>query len=195
VTRLTVVAFNGSPRVDGNTATLIRRVFDELEKADIRTTLMDLGDGLAGCSDCGGCAAAQDGHCTVGGDIVNDCIDAMVAADGIIIGSPVYFADCTATTKALIERAGYATRKAGRPLARKVGAAVIAVRRAGAVHAFDSVNHFFQINEMIVVGSSYWNIGIGRHADGETVAGDEEGLQTMDTLGRTMAWALRRLHA
>ena len=86
----------------------------------------------------------------------------MLAADGILLGTPVYFGDANATMRGLIERAGYATRKNGNPLARKVGAAVVAVRRGGAMHAFDSVNHFFQIAEMIVVGSSYWNFGIGR---------------------------------
>jgi multimeric flavodoxin WrbA len=92
-----------------------------------------------------------------------------------------------------MERAGYATRKNGNPLARKVGAAVVAVRRGGAIHAFDSINHWFQINEMILIGSSYWNIGIGR--DVGDVENDEEGLATMIDLGRTMAWALKKLTA
>jgi multimeric flavodoxin WrbA len=91
-----------------------------------------------------------------------------------------------------MERAGYATRKSGNPLARKVGAAVVAVRRGGAIHAFDSINHWFQINEMIVVGSSYWNIGIGR--DIGDVERDAEGVETMRALGRNMAWALGRLY-
>ena len=97
----------------------------------------------------------------------------MVEADGIIIGSPTYYANCTANTQALMERAGYATRKSGNPLARKVGAAVVAVRRGGAIHAFDSINHWFQINEMILIGSSYWNIGIG--LDNGDVENDDEG--------------------
>ena len=101
----------------------------------------------------------------------------MVAADGIIIASPTYYANCTATTQALLERAGYATRKSGNPLARKVGAAVVAVRRGGAIHAFDSINHWFQINEMLVVGSSYWNLGIG--LDKGDVEQDDEGMETM----------------
>jgi len=188
-----VVAFNGSARRDGNTAMLIERVFTELRAANIETELVQLADeGIIGCTACGGCARAQDGRCSNDDDIVNDCIAKMVAADGIIIGSPVYFANCTASTQALIERAGYATRKAGEPLARKVGAAVVAVRRAGAMHAFDSVNHFFQVSEMIVVGSSYWNIGIGREPG--DVLTDAEGLQTMRRLGQNMAWVLGCLH-
>ena len=184
-----VVAFNGSARRDGNTAILIEHVFTELRAAKIETELVQLADeGIIGCTTCGGCARTKDGHCSNDGDIVNECIDKMVAADGVIIASPVYFANCTASTQALIERAGYAIRRSGDPLTRKVGAAVVAVRRAGAMHAFDSINHFFQINEMIVVSSSYWNIGIGRES-GDVLA-DTEGLQTMTRLGQNMAWAL-----
>ena len=117
----------------------------------------------------------------------------MVEADGIIIASPTYYANCTANTQALMERAGYATRKSGNPLARKVGAAVIAVRRGGAIHAFDSINHWFLINEMLITGSSYWNMGIGL-GKGD-VEQDEEGMETMVTLGRNMAWALKKLNA
>jgi multimeric flavodoxin WrbA len=189
-----VVAFNGSSRPDGNTAILIRHVFAELEAEGVETELVQLaGEEIPGCADCGICAKTQDGHCGQYDDVVNDCIDRMVIADGIIIGSPVYFADCTATTRALIERAGYASRRGGDGLARKVGAAVIAVRRGGAIHAFDSVNHFFQIAGMVVIGSSYWNIGIGREVG--DVENDAEGIATMKDLGRNMAWALKKLNA
>ena len=189
-----VVAFNGSARKDGNTALLIRHVFAELEAAGIDTELVQLaGKRFGGCTACLKCAETKDDRCSgLKDDGLNACIEKMLAADGIIIGSPTYYANCTATTQALMERAGYATRKNGNPLARKVGAAVVAVRRGGAIHAFDSINHWFQINEMIVVGSSYWNIGIG--LDVGDVEGDAEGIATMQTLGRTMAWALDRLH-
>jgi multimeric flavodoxin WrbA len=189
-----VVAFNGSSRSDGNTAILIRHVFAELEAEGIETELVQLaGEEIPGCVDCGICLRTKDGHCGQYDDVVNDCIDRMVEADGIIIGSPVYFADCTAAARALIERAGYASRRGGDRLARKVGAAVIAVRRGGAIHAFDSVNHFFQIAGMVVIGSSYWNIGIGREAG--DVENDAEGIATMKDLGRNMAWALNKLNA
>jgi len=115
----------------------------------------------------------------------------MLKADAILIGSPVYFADLTTEAKALIDVAGYALRSAGNPLKHKVGAAVIAVRRAGAIHAFDSINHFFLINEMIIPGSSYWNIGIGREK-GE-VRKDDEGMKTMRVLGENMAWLLGKI--
>jgi multimeric flavodoxin WrbA len=190
-----VVAFNGSSRKDGNTAILLRRVLAELEAEGIETELVQLaGKRFAGCTACMKCAETKDDRCSgLKDDGLNDCIAKMVEADGILIGSPTYYANCTATTQALMERAGYATRQNGNPLARKVGAAVVAVRRGGAIHAFDSINHWFQINEMIVVGSSYWNIGIGREI-GE-VEGDAEGMHTMMTLGRAMAWVLQKLNA
>ena len=190
-----VVAFNGSSRKDGNTAILLRRVLTELEAEGIETELVQLAHKrFAGCTACLKCAETLDDRCSgVKDDGLNECIEKMLAADGILLGSPTYYANCTATTQALMERAGYATRKNGNPLARKVGAAVVAVRRGGAIHAFDSINHWFQINEMILIGSSYWNIGIGREI-GE-VEQDAEGMATMTDLGRTMAWALKKLTA
>ena len=190
-----VVAFNGSSRKDGNTAILLRRVLVELEEAGIETELVQLHNKrFAGCTACLKCAETKDFRCSgLKDDGLNGCIEKMLAADGILIGSPTYYANCTATTQALMERAGYATRQNGNPLARKVGAAVVAVRRGGAIHAFDSINHWFQINEMILIGSSYWNIGIGREI-GE-VEQDAEGMATMTNLGRTMAWALKKLTA
>jgi multimeric flavodoxin WrbA len=114
----------------------------------------------------------------------------MTEADGIILASPVYFADVTSEMKAVIDRAGYVCRANDNLLARRPGAAVVAVRRAGAIHALDTMNHFFLIGEMIVVGSSYWNVGIGR--DRGDVNGDEEGVSTMRRLGENMAWLLQR---
>lgn len=188
-----VVAFNGSPRKNGNTAILTETVLERLRAAGIETEHVQLaGTRLAGCVACLKCRERKDMRCAVTSDVVNQCIEKMVAADGIIIASPVYFADLTANTKALIERAGYVTRGNGGALRRKVGAAVVAVRRGGAVHTFDSINHFFQIGEMVVVGSSYWNFGMGNQI-GE-VESDDEGLQTMRVLGDTMAWAVQRLH-
>jgi multimeric flavodoxin WrbA len=190
-----VVAFNGSARKDGNTAIMVRAVFKELEAEGVETELVQLHNKrFRGCTACLKCAETQDHTCSgQKDDGVNDCVAKMLDADGIIIASPTYYANCTATTQALLERAGYAVRKSGNPLARKVGAAVVAVRRGGAIHAFDSINHWFLINEMIVVGSTYWNIGIGREV-GEAEQ-DDEGMATMTNLGRHMAWVLKRLHA
>ncbi len=190
-----VVAFNGSSRKDGNTAILVRHVLAELEAEGIETEIVQLAHKrFSGCSACRKCAETLDNRCSgLKDDGLNACIEKMLAADGIIIASPTYYANCTATTQALMERSGYATRQSGNPLARKVGAAVVAVRRGGAIHAFDSINHWFQISEMIVIGSSYWNIGIGR--DIGDVEGDAEGVATMKSLGRNMAWTLRKLNA
>ena len=190
-----VVAFNGSSRKDGNTAILLRRVLAELEAEGIGTELVQLyNKRFAGCTACLKCFEKQDNRCSgLPDDGMNECIEKMLAADGILIGSPTYYANCTATTQALMERAGYAIRKGGNPLARKVGAAVVAVRRGGAIHAFDSINHWFEINEMILIGSSYWNIAIGREIG--DVEADEEGMATMTDLGRNMAWALKKLNA
>ncbi len=189
-----VVAFNGSARKDGNTAILVRQVFAELEAEGIETELVQLaGQTIRGCTACGQCYQNKDRRCVVTGDIVNDCIAKMIAADGIILASPTYFADVSAEMKALIDRAGFVSRANGDMLKRKVGAAVVAVRRAGSIHAFDSINHFFLIGQMIVPGSIYWNMALGR-AIGE-VEQDEEGLRTMQTLGQNMAWLLKKLHA
>lgn len=184
-----VLGINCSPRKGGNTEILIKEVFKALEKEGIKTEFFQLGGKrVSGCVACMKCKKERDGKCHQKNDVINECIKKMKKADGIIIGSPVYFADISADAKALIEVAGYALRATGSPLKRKVGAGVIAVRRAGAVHSFDSINNFFLINEMIIQGSSYWNIGIGREK-GEVLK-DEEGMKTMKVLGENMAWLL-----
>ncbi|MFH1466671.1 MAG: flavodoxin family protein [Pseudomonadota bacterium] len=188
------LALNGSPRRNGNTEMLLRMVLAELQAAGVTTELVQLGGlHLRGCQACGGCKRNLDARCTLADDGLNGLLEKMLAADVILIGSPTYFADVTTEVKALIDRAGYVARANGNLLARKLGAAVVAVRRAGAIHAFDTINHFFLVSEMVVVGSSYWNLGIGRER-GE-VAGDAEGVATMQALGRNLAWALERLGA
>jgi multimeric flavodoxin WrbA len=187
-----VVAFNGSARKDGNTAILIKRVFSELENEDIETEMVQLaGKTIRGCTACRKCCENQDKKCSIDSDIVNECIAKMLEADGIILGSPTYFADITSELKALIDRAGYVARANSDMFRRKVGAAVVALRRGGSIHAFDSINHFFLISRMIIPGSIYWNMGIGR-AIGE-VEEDEEGLNTMQVLGQNMAWLLKKI--
>jgi multimeric flavodoxin WrbA len=187
-----VIAFSGSARKDGNTAILVRHAFAELEKEGIETELVQLaGERIRGCVACFQCWQRKDGSCVVKDDCVNDCIDKMKGADGIILASPTYFADITSEIKALMDRSGMVARANGDMFRRKAGAAIIAVRRAGAIHAFDSLNHFFLIGQMIIPGSSYWNVGVGREI-GE-VEKDEEGVQTMKDLGKNMAWLLKRI--
>jgi len=187
-----VVAVNGSARAGGNTATLLQTALEPLRAAGHETELIELaGKDIRGCTACGSCFKAKDRKCHGRRDFGNEVIDALDKADGILLGSPVYFSDVTAEMKALIDRAGYVARGNGNMFARKPGAAVVAVRRAGAIHAFDTINHFFLIGEMLIVGSSYWNVGLGRNK-GE-VAGDEEGMATMKRLGENMAWTLSKL--
>ncbi|MGB9927299.1 MAG: flavodoxin family protein [Methanosarcina sp.] len=189
-----VVAFNGSPRREGNTAVLINYVLAELEKEGIETEIVQVGGKLIhGCTVCTKCFEKKDMKCLNNKDIVNGCIEKMIEADGIILASPTYFADLTPELKALIDRAGFVSKANGEIFKRKAGAAVVAVRRAGSIHVFDSINHFFTISQMIIPGSSYWNMGIGL-AEGD-VEGDEEGIRTMQTLGQNMAWLLKKLNA
>jgi multimeric flavodoxin WrbA len=191
MSELKVVLFNGSPRKKGNTYHCLNQVMEELVATGIECEYVWIGmEKLQGCIACYKCIENNDQKCVIEGDDMNDYIQKMLEADGIIIGSPTYFSDLTVTTKALIERAGYAT---GRLLKNKVGAAVVAVRRAGANHVFSSINYFFLIKEMIVVGSTYWNMGIGRNP-GE-VLDDKEGIQTFKNLGRNVAHVLKKLNA
>ena len=188
-----VVAFNCSPRANGNTAHMIATVLKVLEDHGIETEMIQVGgNDLHGCRACQGCSRNKDMRCVLSDDMLNDCIEKMVSADGIIIGSPTYFSDLTTEAKALIDRAGYVTRANGMVLKHKVGAAVSAVRRAGGICTFDSINHFFSINDMITVGSSYWNVSLSRiPGDYEE---DAEGVKTMEDLGESMAWILEKIH-
>lgn len=189
---MNVVAFCGSARKKGNTYQLLETVLEPLEEAGIGTELVELaGTGLKGCRACFVCMKKKDRSCAIKDDLVNECIQKMAAADAIILGSPTYFADVSTEMKALIDRSGMVGRANGDLYKRKPGAAVVAVRRAGSIHAFDTMNHFFQISQMIIVGSSYWNIGIGREK-GE-VANDEEGMKTMRQLGENMRWLLEKI--
>ena len=188
-----VVAFNGSARKDGNTAIFIKQTLEELQKQEIETEMIQLsGRGIRGCTACYKCFDNKDKKCAVTEDAMNEYIARMLDADGIILASPTYFADVSAELKALIDRAGLVARANDNMFRRKVGAAIVAVRRAGAIHAFDTINHFFLIGEMIIPGSSYWNVGFGlKKGDAEN---DQEGLQTMQQLGRNMAWLLKKIN-
>jgi len=187
-----VTAFNGSPRRNGNTSLLISHVFEGLEREGIATELVQVGgERIHGCVACYQCFNRKDRRCAVNDDIINDCVEKMLESDGIIIGSPTYFAALTPETKALMDRCGMVSRANGDMFRRKAGAAVVSVRRAGAIHVFDAINHFFTIGQMIIPGSSYWNIGIGRNIG--DVEQDEEGVATMRALGENMAWLLKRI--
>jgi len=189
-TVIKVLALNGSPRKDGNTSILIRQIFQELEREGIATELVQVGGKhIRGCTACMKCFENKNKKCVFDDDIVNECIGKMADADGIILGSPVYFTDVTSDMKALIDRAGYVSMANGGLFQRKIGSAAIAVRRAGAVHTLDTLLHFLLIGGMIVPGLP--PIGIGREK-GEVVK-DEEGMKWAENTGKNMAWLLSRL--
>lgn len=187
-----VVAINGSPRKDGNTAIMVRRVFQELEKEGIETELIQLaGKKIHGCLACFKCFEKVNQRCAADDDVLNECLEKMIGSEAIILASPTYFADVTPEIKALMDRAGMVGIANGGLYKRKIGAAVVAARRGGAIHVFDSLNHFFFISQMIVPGSMYWNMGFGLNK-GE-VEQDQEAMLTMTVLGQNMAWLLKKI--
>jgi multimeric flavodoxin WrbA len=186
-----VVAFNGSPRKDGNTSILIGHIFKELGEEGIETELVQVGGKeIRGCRACMKCFETKDGHCTFDDDIVNSCIDKMVGADGIILGSPVYFLDITPEMKALIDRAGLVSMANGGSLYhRKAGTAVAAVRRAGGMRTLDTMLHFLLVGGMVVPG---WPVlGVGREIG--DVNKDAEGIARAREAGKNMAWLLKSM--
>ena len=191
-TPMKVVAINGSPRKGGNTEFLLRKALEPIAAAGIETELIQIGGQLVrGCHACYQCKKNQNSRCAIDTDVVNEFIGKMIAADGIILGSPTYFADVTSELKALIDRAGFVARSNGNLFSRKVGAAVVANRRGGASSVQDSIHHMFLISRMIIPGSTYWNFGIGLNK-GE-VENDTEALENMRDLGETIAWLVKTL--
>jgi multimeric flavodoxin WrbA len=185
-----VVAINGSPRAAGNTRFALDLVCSQLANAGIESELVQVGQlTLHGCTGCGRCAANRDERCALAEDGVNAVIAKMTQADGIVIGSPVYFAGIAGTMKCFLDRAFYVAGSNGGLFRHKAGAAVVALRRSGAVAAFDQLNHYLHYAEMLVPSSNYWNALHGARP-GEA-ASDGEGVQIMEVLGRNLAWLLR----
>jgi multimeric flavodoxin WrbA len=188
------VAINGSPRKGGNTEILLRKVLEPLAGAGWETEFIQVGGKkIRGCTACYRCFRAKDGRCSVKTDVFNDCLEKMLSAQAIILGSPTYFTDVSAEMKALLDRTGLVAIANGGLLRGKIGAAVVAVRRGGGTHAFDTMNHMFLMSGAIIPGSTYWNLGFGLNK-GE-VADDEEGLRNMEDLGRTIAWLGKAMSA
>lgn len=189
-----VTAFNGSPRKEGNTSILLDHACKFLNAEGIETEMVQVGgEHIHGCIACYQCFARKDQRCAVTDDKANLFIEKMLESDGILIGSPTYFAALTPETKALIDRCGMVSRANSDMLKRKAGAAVVSVRRAGAINVFDTINHFFSIGQMIIPASNYWNIGVGRNIG--DVLQDDEGMKTMQVLGENMAWLLKKITA
>lgn len=181
------IAINGSPRKGGNTEVLLQEVLAELKNGGWETELVKVGGtAIRGCIACGKCFENQDNECSVKKDNFNKIFAKMLKSDAMILGSPTYFAAVSADLKALIERAGYVAYANGNAFSGKIGAAVVAVRRGGATHVYDTINHMFQMSRMILPGSTYWNMGYGLNK-GE-VSEDHEGLANMQHLGKSIDW-------
>lgn len=184
-----VVAFNGSPRKEGNTYHSLMAVGAELEREGIEFEIIHVGNKvIRGCLACGMCAKNQNERCVMN-DEVNEWVQAMKNADGILIGSPVHYSGIAGTMKSFLDRAFYVATANNGMLRHKVGASVVAVRRSGGIAAFDGLNHYITYAEMIMPGSNYWNVAHGT-APGE-VSQDGEGQQIMRVLGKNMAWLLK----
>ena len=187
-----VLGINGSPREGGNTELLMRTVFGELEAAGVETELVRIGGRpFRGCVACRRCFENRDRRCVLEGDPLNELVAKMADADGILLGSPVYYTDVTSEMKGFLDRAGLVSGANGGLFRRKAGAAVLAVRRGGATHAFDTLNHWLHMMQTYLVGASYWNMGYGMKPG--DVAEDQEGMENMRVLGRNMAWLLERI--
>lgn len=185
-----VIAINGSPRREGNTSILMGHIREELDKEGFITDEVNLGGCVArGCTACMKCVENQKGHCVFDDDIVNSCIDKMVEADGIILGSPVYFLDVTAEMKGLIDRAGFVAMVNRDLFQRKVGVAVTVMRRAGAITTLNTMMNFMAYSGMIIPGKPVTGVGNEMGA----VHKDAEGIRRAHDTGKNMAWLLKAL--
>ncbi|NBJ93564.1 flavodoxin family protein [Parablautia muri] len=187
-----VLAINSSARKDGNTALLIGTVFEELNKEGIETEMVQLaGKVIEPCKACWACGGKK--NCVHKKDLFQEIYEKMIQADGILLGSPVYTANISANMQAFLERASVVAdmNRHENMLQHKVGAAVTAARRGGALHTLDAMNHFFMLQDMFIVGASYWPMAYGRMPG--KVLGDQEGLETMRSLGQNMAYLLKAL--
>lgn len=185
-----VVAFNGSPNKKGNTYNAIETVATELEKEGIEVEIVHVGNKLIrGCIACGGCSRNQNERCVLEKDEVNEWIQKMKEADGIILGSPVYYSAIAGTMKSFLDRAFFVATSNGGMFRHKVGASVVAVRRSGGIPVFDQLNNYINYSEMIMPTSNYWNVAYGT-APGEVMQ-DKEGMQIMRVLGKNMSWVMK----
>ncbi|MBR0575158.1 flavodoxin family protein [Proteiniclasticum sp. BAD-10] len=187
-----VIAFNGSPKKEGNTAQALKVVLAEMEKAGIETEIIHVGaKELRQCTACGMCARNKNEECILNQDDVNLWIQKMKEADGILLGSPVHYSGISASMKAFLDRAFYVASNNAGLFRHKVGASLAVVRRSGGVPAFDALNRYIQYSEMIMPSSNYWNVIHGtRPGD---IHSDEEGLQILRVLGKNMTWLLQVL--
>ena len=187
-----VTAFNGSPRKGGNTEQMLAKVLEPISAAGIETEMVQVGGKkIHGCTSCWKCMENKDKRCVIDNDMLNECIEKIIDSDAILLGSPSYFSGMTSEMKALIDRVGFVSYVNDTFLKRKVGAAVAVHRRGGAVNVFDSINHMFLMNGIIVPGSTYWNFGVGLQPG--DVQEDEEAARNMQDLGENIVWLLQKI--
>lgn len=180
-----VLLINGSPNQKGCTNRALTEVEKSLNENGIKTEIFHIGrKAISGCTACGSCR--KTGKCIIEDDCVNTVIAKIEEADGVVIGSPVYYASANGALIALLDRVFYSS---GKKFARKLGASVASARRAGTTVTLDEINKYFMISQMPVVSSSYWNMVFGNTV--EQVEQDEEGLRIMRDLGKNMAWLLK----
>lgn len=188
------ILINGSPKKNGNTATALAAAGEALREQGIETEVLEIGtNAIHGCIACGYCSQKKNRRCVFDDDCLNGSLDALFAADGVLIGSPVYYAGINGALKSFLDRAFFVGSANGSLFRHKVGAAVVAVRRGGEIAAWDQLNKYFTISEMFVPSSFYWNMAFGM-APGEAKQ-DVEGMQTMRRLGENMAWLLKSIAA
>jgi multimeric flavodoxin WrbA len=187
------VAINGSPRKGGNTEMLLRQVLAPLSETGWDVEFVQLGGkSIRGCQACYQCFKKKNSRCSQENDFFNECMEKMINADAIILGSPTYFTDVSTEMKALLDRAGLVALANGGLFRGKIGASVVAVRRGGGTHAFDTMNHMFLMSGAIIPGSTYWNLGFGLEKG--DVAKDDEAARNMKDLGQTIAWLGKAIH-
>ena len=185
-----VLGFNGSPNKKGNTACSLNIIFEELENAGIETEMIQVGKKkIQGCTACHDCVKKQNEACSLDGDPVNEWIQKIKAADGILLGSPVHFSGVAGTMKSFLDRAFFVASVNGGLFRNKVGAAVAAVRRSGGISTVDALNHYLNYSEMVMPSSNYWHVAHGL-TPGE-MKQDGEGKQIMAVLGKNMAWLMK----
>jgi multimeric flavodoxin WrbA len=187
------LAICGSPREGGNTEFLLKRCLARLATGGIRGELAQLqGLTLHGCRACMTCRSRPDPVCAIDDDFA-PIFEKMLEADILIVGSPVHFGSATPETMAVLDRAGYVSRGKGNLLSRKLGGPVVVARRAGHNFTYAQLLMWYMINDMVVPGSSYWNVAFGREVD--EVRNDSEGLQTIDRFADNLIWLAERLLA
>lgn len=189
-----VIMFNGSPKENGNTATSLNVVAEQLRKSSIEVEILHVGNKVVrGCIACGSCAKTRNEQCIIKDDIVNEYLQRAKEADGIVLGSPVYFSGVAGTMKSFLDRMFYVSTANGWMLRHKVGASVVAVRRSGGLTTFNELNHYLIFSEMVMATSNYWNVVHGA-SPGQAIQ-DEEGMQIMTVLGENIAWLIKLIEA